>query len=124
MLSITWRMATRTAIHTSRRCSEAPWVFKILGSLAPHGGERAVEGAGDVGNRNGLRLTVEPVAAFGAALAGDNARLSQLAQDPLEELQRDSLGGSDDLPLDELLGIDLVGDRQLQKSTHSVVGLR
>ena len=79
-------------------------VFEVFGSLASHGGEWAVEGACDVGNGNVLRLTVEPVAAFGAALAGDNARLAQLAQDSLEELQWDSWATAMASPLTSFLG--------------------
>ena len=99
-------------------------VFDVLRSLAAHGRERTIECAHHIGNGDIRRLAVEPVAALGAALAGDDAGLAQLTQDSLEELDRDLLRRSDLLALDQLRGINSVGACQLAERAHPVIGFR
>ena len=62
-----------------------PAVVRLLGAVAPDVGQWAVQCADDVGDGDLRRRTGQPVAALGTALAGDDARLPELAEDPLEE---------------------------------------
>jgi hypothetical protein len=82
-------------------------------------GERALDGPDHVGERDRLRRAGKPVAAAGAAAGADQARVLELQQDVLQELERNLLG------LGELLALDglLVGrGRQLERSPQRVVG--
>ena len=82
-------------------------------------GERALHGPDHVGEGDLLRLAGEPVASPGAAPGAHQARVLELEQDVLQELQRDVLGFGELLALDRLL----VGrGRQLERGAHRVVG--
>ena len=89
--STTLRRLVRTAIHTRCSSAAAAGVVDVLGALAADAGQRALDGADDVGERHVVRLLGQPVAALGAALAADDARLPQVGEDVLEELLRDVL---------------------------------
>ncbi len=74
-------------------------VVELLGPLTPHGGQRSLDGADDVGDRHLLGPLGQPVAALGAPLAADQSALAQFAQDVLQVLDRDVLVGTDPLAL-------------------------
>ena len=78
----------------------APRVFDLLGADAAHVRERAVDGANHVGDRDLCRRPGEPVAALCAALAADEAVVPKVAEDVLEELERDLLRLRDPLAFD------------------------
>ena len=65
-------------------------------------GERPLDGADDVGDRDLVRRTGQPVAAVRPALAGTMPALAQVGEDVLQELQRDVLRRGDRLALDGL----------------------
>lgn len=98
-------------------------VVKILGTLAPHGGEGSVEGTHDIRDRDLVRITVEPVPALGSPLARHDPGLPQLPEDALEELDGDPLSRRDGVALHEALGILGIGRGEDQQGTHAVVGL-
>ena len=61
----------------------------------------------------------EAEAALGAAVAADDPGVAELAEDVLEEVERDALGGRDPLGLDRLL----VGrGGELDRGAHRIVG--
>ena len=62
-------------------------VVDVLGRLAADAGQRALDGADDVGERDLLGRLGEPVAALGAALAAHEPRVAQVGEDVLEELR-------------------------------------
>ena len=66
-------------------------VLDLLGPLAAHVRDRALDGADHVGQRDLGRGLRQPVAAVGAPLALHEAGVLQVEQDVLEELQRDLL---------------------------------
>ena len=100
--SSTERSAARTATQTSRRRSAGPRVVKLLGRVLVDVRERALDRADHVGDRDLGRVAGEPVAAAGAAPRLDQARVLELEQDVLEELQRDALRLGQPLALDRL----------------------
>ena len=85
-----------------------------------HVGDRALDGADDIGDRHLLGRPGQPVAALGAAAGADDALVLELEQDVLEELQGDVLGLGQALALDRALP----GGGQLRGGPHRVVGLR
>src|SRR5919206_2321288 len=97
-----------------------PVVGHVLGPAAAHGGQRALDGADDVGHGDLLGPAVEPVAAVRAALAAHQAGLAQVAEDVLEELQRDALRLRDRVALRRAVG----GRRELDRRADGVVRLR
>lgn len=99
-------------------------VVEVLGPLAAHGREWSVEGAYDVGDGDLSGIAIQAVPALGSSLAGHDARLAQLAEDPLEELHGNPLRCGDGLSLDQACGILDVGDGELHQCPHAVVGLR
>ena len=98
--SSTMRRLARSATHIAAATSAAPVVGEALGPGPADRRERALDGAQDVGDRDLGGGPVEPVAALGAAPARDDPGRPQLAEDVLEELQRDVLRGRDPLALD------------------------
>ena len=91
--SITLRMLTAQGEpHVSQRLGGTV-VVDGLGSFTPDGGQRAVDGAQDVGEGDGGGGAGQPVAALGAALALHQAALTEQQQDVLQEAGRDVLGG-------------------------------
>ena len=66
-------------------------------------GDRALDGADDLGDRHLVGRPGQPVAALGAAAGADDAVVLELEQDVLEELQRDVLGLGEALALDRAL---------------------
>ena len=93
-------------------------VLDRLGRRRLDVGDRALDGAHDVGDRHLVGGPGQPVAALGAAAGADDAVVLELEQDVLEELQRDVLG------LGELLALDrpFAGRGQLGGGAHGVVG--
>ena len=82
-------------------------------------GDRALDGADDVGDGHLVGRLGQPVAALGAAAGADDAVVLELEQDVLEELQGDVLGFGEALALDRAL----LGGGQLGGCPHCVVGL-
>ena len=79
-----------------------PGVVELLGRVLVDVGERPLDRADHVGDRDLGGVAGEPVAALGAAPRLDQARVLELEQDVLEELQRDPLGLGQPLALDRL----------------------
>src|SRR4051812_34234621 len=96
-------------------------VDDVLGALAAHRRERSLDRADDVGDRDLARRPVEPVAALGAALAADETGVAHVAEDVLEELQRDALRLGERLALRRLSGL---GGGELHRRADRVVDLR
>ena len=119
--SSTVRRLARTAIQTSCRCSALPRYSIVLRRRRLDVGDRALDGADDVGDRHLVGGPGQPVAALGAAAGADDAVVLELEQDVLEELQGDVLGLGEALALDRPL---LAGGGQLGSGPHRVVGLR
>ena len=117
--SSTVRRLARTAIQTSCRCSALPRYSIASGGRRLDVGDRALDGADDVGDRHLVGRPGQPVAALGAAAGADDAVVLELEQDVLEELQGDVLGLGQALALDRAL----VGGGQLGGGPHGVVGL-
>ena len=90
--SSTLRRLALVAIQTRSSGLAGPLVVELLGRLAAHVGQRALDGTDHVGDRDLRRRAGEPVAAVGATLAADDARPTQLRQDVLEVLGGDALG--------------------------------
>ena len=67
-------------------------VLDVLGRLAADAGQRALDGADDVGEGDLLGRLGEPVAAVGAALGADEPGVAEVGEDVLEELVRGSSG--------------------------------
>ena len=75
-------------------------VLDVLRRLAADAGQRALDGADDVGERDVLGRLGEPVAAVGAALGADEPGVAEVGEDVLEELVGDRLGGRQRVALD------------------------
>ena len=88
--SRTPRICVRSSSQTSRSPVGRAVVLELVRPHAAHGGDRPLELADDVGDRDLLRRPRELVAAFGAALARDQAAAAELGEDALEELRRDA----------------------------------
>ena len=97
-----------------------PGVLDLLGPLAAHVRDRALDGADHVCQRDLGRVLCQPVAAFGAALALYEAGVLQVEQDVLEELQRDLLGRGDVVAFDRPLACN---SRELGARANGVVDL-
>ena len=89
--SSTWRMFARSASQTSRSGCDAAAVLDLVGGLAAHGRQRPLDRADHLGQRDVVGAAREPVAAVGAAPAVHQPVDAQLAEDVLEEAQRDRL---------------------------------
>src|SRR6266480_3723448 len=63
-------------------------VLELVRPHSSHAGDRPLELADHVGDRDLLRRACELVAALGAALAGDEPRAAELREDALEEFRR------------------------------------
>ena len=100
--SSTPRIAVRSSIHTSRSGTAAPVVRDRVGTLAADARDRPLDDADHVGDGDLRGRPREPVAAVGAPLARDEAAVAEVAEDVLEELVRDRLGGGQPLTLDLL----------------------
>ena len=101
-LSRTARRFARTATQTSRSRSE-----------------RAVDGADDVGHRDLLGWSRQPVTAARAAACLHEPGVLQLEEDVLEELERDVLHDRELLALHGLA----LGGGQLERCAHGVIRL-
>src|SRR4051794_39882895 len=97
-----------------------PRVGDVLRPLAADRRERPLDRADDVGDRDLRGGPVEPVAALGAALAAHEAGVAQVAQDVLEELQRDPLRLRDGVALRRPVA---VGRGELDRGADRVVDL-
>ena len=75
-------------------------VLDVLGRGRLDVGDRALDGADDLGDRHLVGGPGEPVAALGAAAGADDAVVLELEQDVLEELEGDVLGLGKALALD------------------------
>ncbi len=102
MLSSTTRRLARTATQTSRRRSAGPRVVEVLRRGLVDVGERALDRPDHVRDGDVLGRAGEPVAALVPRLARHQARVLELEQDVLEELQRDVLCLGELLALDRL----------------------
>jgi len=91
-----------------------------LGRVGLDVGDRALDRADEVGDRDLLGRAGQPVAALGAAARTDQTGVLQLEQDVLEELQGDPLGVGESLALDR---IAVVVGGELQGCSYRVVGL-
>ena len=83
-------------------------------------GQRPVDGADDVGQRDLVGRSCQQVAAVDTAAAFDNAGVAQVAENVLEEAQGDALRGRDRLPL---YGVVTVEGGELDGGSKRVVGL-
>ena len=92
----------------------------LLGAGVADGGEGALDGAEDVGDRDLVGGAGEPIAAGGAAAAVDEAGAAQLVEDVFEEAGGDFLGRGDRLALAALA---VLGASQLDGRPHRVVDL-
>src|SRR5262249_21242011 len=72
-------------------------VLDLLRSAAAHVRNRALHCADHLCDRDLVRRASEPIAAFDAALAADDSGVPQVAEDVLEELERNLLRLSDSL---------------------------
>src|SRR6476646_7002943 len=95
-------------------------VDHLVGAHARDGGDRAVDHTDHLGQRDLVRGDRQAIAALRPALRRDDPGVLQLAEDVLDELQRQLLGAGDELALDRALS--LVG-RQHEHRAHRVVGL-
>src|SRR3954469_21958399 len=66
-------------------------VLELVRSHPAHGGDRSLELADDLGDRDLLRGARELVATLGAALARNEPTTAELRKDALEKLRRDVL---------------------------------
>ena len=107
-------------MKTSRSGVRGAFVFELLGAHAADVRERALDGSDHVRERDLARRAREPVAAFRAALAGDDAGVLEIEQDVLEEAQRHRLRARERLGLD----VPFALRRELDGRTKRVVGLR
>ena len=98
-----------------------PGVGHVLRPAAADAGDRALHGADDVGEADLRRRPAEPVAAVGAAPAGDELGAAQLEQDVLEEVERNLLRGRELLTLDRL---PRLRRGELRKRAQRIVHLR
>ena len=96
-----------------------PRVLGLLGRAAADRRERALDGADDVRDGQLGRRFGEPEAALGAAVAAHDAGVPELAEDVLQEVERDALGRRDPLGLDRLL---VGGSREFDGCPHGIVG--
>ena len=90
-------------------------------ALVAHGDQRAVDRADDVGERDLVGGASQPVAAGAAADRDHDVAAAQVAQDPLEERDRQLL------PDRQVVGAHRVavrGRRQLGARAHRIVRLR
>ena len=117
--SSTVRRLARTAIQTFCRRLGVAVVLDRLRRGRLHVGDRALDGADDVGDGHLVGRLGQPVAAFGAAAGADDALVLELEQDVLEELQGNVLGFGQVSALDRAL----LGSGQLGGCPHRVVGL-
>ncbi|GLZ78985.1 hypothetical protein Afil01_37920 [Actinorhabdospora filicis] len=92
----------------------------MLGPVAAHAEQRAVDDADDLGEADLGGGTRELVPAVGPAAAGDDAAPAQLEQDALQELGGDLLGGGDPLGADRVGS----GDGELDGGAKRVVDAR
>ena len=118
--SSTARRLARTAIQTFRSGSERPAYLSASGRVAAHARERSLDGPDDVRHGDLVRRSSQPVAAVHAALAAHQAGVLELAEDVLQELQRDVLGLRDRLALDR----PLAARGELDRRPHRVVRFR
>ncbi len=119
MCSTTLRRFARTAIHTRGSAAAAP------GYSASSGGPPRTDASGPSTARM-MSATVSSVArlgeaepALGAAVAAHDPGVPELAEDVLQEVERDALRVRDPLGLDRLL---VSGSRQLDGCAYGVVG--
>lgn len=94
-------------------------IVEVFGTLPPHIGQRAFQGADHVSHGDLRWIAIKAVTPIGPAHRTDQPRGAQLGQDPLEELKRDRLRLGDDLALDPLA----IGCGQRQERPHSVIDL-
>src|SRR3954447_10033109 len=105
--------------HLRERLGRGP-VRDVLRPLPAHRRERPLDGADHVGDRDLRRRPVQPVAALGAALAAHETGVAQVAEDVLEELERDALRPGDRVALRRPVA---VGGRELHGGADGVVDL-
>ena len=97
--SSTARRFARTATHSFPQRLRGARVLHVLRRLAAHARERALDRADHVGDLDLVRRARQPVAALGAALAAHDPGVLELAEDVLQELERDALGLRERSPL-------------------------
>ena len=91
-------MFARSASQTSRSGFERAEVLDLVGGLAANGGQRTLDRADDLREGDVVGCARQPVAALGAPPALDEPVHPQLAEDVLEEAQRDRLRDRDASP--------------------------
>ena len=97
--SSTDRRLARSATHTSGRCSAAPVVVQLTRDGSLHRGQRPLDRAQHVGDRDLGRGPGELVAAVGTAAGAHDPGPAQLGEDVLEEVLRDRLAPGELLAL-------------------------
>ena len=117
------RRAARRGRRSRPRAAarSGPVKSSVSGRCAADAGERAVDRADHVGERDLVGGPGEPVAAVGAAPALDDPGVAQLEQDVLQEAQRDRLAGGQPLALHR--GVALGRGGELHRRPQGVVGL-
>lgn len=70
-------------------------VGHVLRTLSPHLGQRALDGAEDIGKRDVSAITSEAIATTAPPLAHDEARPAKVDEQVLDELRRELLRSSD-----------------------------
>ena len=101
------------------RAAAAPGYSASSGGPPRTDRERTLDGADDVGDGQLGRRLGEPEAALGAAVAAHDPSVPELAEDVLQEVERDALRVRDPLGLDRLL---VGGSRQFDGGPYRVVG--
>ena len=118
--SSTARRLARTATHSLPSASAAPPYLTVSGASP----RTLASGPSTARMTSAIVISVgrprEPVAALGSALAAHEAGVLQLAEDVLQELERDALGLRQRLSLHR----PLAGSGQLGCGPDGIVGLR
>lgn len=96
-------------------------VVNVLGSQVTDGGKWSIQGANYVGDGDSRWCAVQTVATFGAALAGHEPGLTQLAQYAFKEFRGDSLRLSEMVALGQSMGINDPGCGKFDHGASAVV---